>query len=296
MKLTMEKDHLNKATRLFLNSCKNADNAMRINAIKSDFWIGYKVAKTIQEKLQELIEMPRIQRMWSYLIVGTSENGKTSIRLRIEKMNERYSNERSEIIIPVASFQMPSNPNEKSFLNSILRSLLLPTYPNGKPDILRDDAIRSINEFGVRLLIIDEIQHIGRMPFSRQRLMLDLIKYISNEARLPIAAFGTEEAINIFSSDPQLKNRFKKIWLPGWEPNDEYRRLLASFELILPLSKPSVLIDEELALLIYDRTNGTIGEISMLIKKSAIEAIKMGVEKITKDIVKGIDFETSKAA
>ncbi|WKZ61414.1 MAG: hypothetical protein QY309_07960 [Cyclobacteriaceae bacterium] len=69
-----------------------------------------------------------------------------------------------------------------------------------------------------------------------------------------------------------------------------------SFELILPLSKPSVLIDEELALLIYDRTNGTIGEISMLIKKSAIEAIKMGVEKITKDIVKGIDFETSKAA
>lgn len=291
----MEKDHLNDATRAFLNSC-GTNNAFRINAIKADSWIGYDAAKVIQDKLQELIEMPRIQRMWSYLVIGTSDNGKTSIRLRIEKLNERYSNEKSEIIIPVVSLQMPPNPNERSFLNNILESMLLPTYPNGRPDILREDVIRSISDFGTRLLIIDEIQHIGRMPFSKQRLMLDLIKYISNKARIAIAAFGTEEAINIFSSDPQLKNRFRKITLPGWEPDDNFRRLLASYELILPLRKPSTLVDEELALLIYDRTNGTIGEISMIIKRSAIEAIKAGAEQITKDIVRGLDFESSKAA
>lgn len=291
----MEKDHLSEATRAFLNSCGQNDT-LRIETIKSDSWIGYDAAKGIQEKLQELIEMPRIQRMWSYLIMATSENGKTSIRLRTEKMNERYVNEKSEIIIPVISFQMPPNPNERSFLNSILKSMLLPIYPTGKPDVLLEEVIRSISDFRSKLLIIDEVHHMGRMSFSKQRLMLDLIKYLSNEARIAIAAFGIEEAINIFSSDPQLKNRFKKIYLPGWSPDDQYRRLLASFELILPLRKPSILIDEELALLIYDRTNGTIGEIISVIKKSAIEAVKTGAEQITKDIVRGLDFESSKAA
>lgn len=109
-----------------------------------------------------------------------------------------------------------------------------------------------------------------------------------------MAAFGTEEAANVFWSDPQLRNRFKKVYLPKWEPNDDFRRLLLSVEQLLPLREPSGLSDEEMAMYIYSKTNGTIGEVNILLRNSAIFALKSGKEKITRSIIEEINFESSK--
>jgi hypothetical protein len=55
--------------------------------------------------------------------------------------------------------------------------------------------------------------------------------------------------------------------------NEDFLRLLSSFESILPLKYPSDLTSEEKAMKILSLSGGTIGEISTLLKKSAVQAI-----------------------
>jgi len=273
----------------------NGDVEKRIRKIEIETWIGYDSARNIIERIENAIVRPRITRMHSLLVVGSTDNGKSSIRKRIEDKYQRYSTSDGKIKIPVVSIQMPPNPDERAFYNAVLRGMMQPIYIAGKIDYIRDNVIATLDEFSVRLLMIDEVQHIDRMPYRKQRSIMDTIKYMSNELSLPIAAFGTEEAINVFSADPQLQNRFKKVYLPKWELNIEFRRLLKSFERLLPFKEPSVLSDEDFASYIYFKTNGTIGEVNTLIRNSAVLALKSGLEKITQEIIDKTNFESSKA-
>lgn len=293
--IVIAKDHLNKSTREFLESCGGSDNEKRVRLIQEELWIGYGHAAAIIEKIQNLIERPRVLRAHSVLIVSSTDNGKSKIRKRIEERNQRYTTADGKIHFPVVSIQMPPNPDERGFYNAILKGMMQPTYMVGKIDYIRDQVISTMEDLGVRLLMIDEVQHIDRMPYKRQRTILDTIKYMSNELYLPMAAFGTEESINIFTADSQLQNRFKKIVLPGWTLDLNFRRLLASLELMLPLKYASELSNEDIAIHIYSKTNGTIGEITTLIKDSAVIAIRSGEERITQSVIDKLNFQSSKA-
>jgi hypothetical protein len=285
-------DHLNKETRTFLESC--SDDSARIKYLKEDMWIGYPLAKNVLDRMEGLLNHPRNVRMQSLLVIGTTQNGKTSIMKRFLAMNQQRVNGRHQVEFPVVSIEMPPNPNEKSFLNQIMEGMCQPTIYSGKDDYIRRGVINSMKELKVRLLIVDEVQHIGANTQRKSKPFLDSIKHLSNQVSLPIVAFGTEEAQNVFQSDPQLNNRFKKVHLTKWLPDDSFRVLLKSFEMMLPLKEKSDLVNEDLAVHIYQRTDGTIGEISDVLKLSSIDAIKNKAERITKPIVDKIEFESSR--
>jgi hypothetical protein len=63
--------------------------------------------------------------------------------------------------------------------------------------------------------------------------------------------------------------------------NEDYLRLLASFEPALRLEQPSNLIEPALATKILTLSGGTIGEISILLIRAALRAIDDGSERIT---------------
>lgn len=113
---------------------------------------------------------------------------------------------------------------------------------------------------GVRMLVIDEVQHVLAGPMLKQRHFLNVIKYLGNELQIPIVAVGTHDAFNAIHTDPQLANRFEPALLAKWKMSDEYLRLLASFEIALSLQHPSNLIEPELALMILNLSEGAIGE------------------------------------
>jgi hypothetical protein len=285
-------DHLSESTREFLESC-NDDLEKRIWQLEGETWIGYPAAINIINRIENLIRMPRLTRMHSLLVYGPTDNGKTSILKRIEAKYQRTTTKEGKMFFPVASFQMPPSPDEIAFDNCIFRSIMQPIL-TGKVHHIRDTLRTTLREYEVRLLLIDEVQHIDRMPIRKQRAILDNIKYISNDLSLPIVAFGVEEAVNVFASDPQLNNRFKKINLPLWNLDEDFQRLLASIERLLPLKEPSGLSDQKLASYIFSKTNGTIGEINLILKTAAIAAIKSGQEKITREIIESLNFESSK--
>lgn len=285
--------HLAKSVEEYLLQKGNEDVQKRIRLIDHETWIGYEKAKSIIDKAKDMIDRPRVTRMHCMLVIGSSDNGKTTIRKRIESLNESRACESGKSQIKVVSLQMPPNPDERGFYNSIFSAMLHPIHVSSKRDFVLRSLIMHMRDYGVRLLMIDEVQHIERLANRRQRIILDAIKHLSSELSLPILAFGPNEALNIFASDIQLHNRFKKVVLPKWEPDDNYLRLLTSFEQLIPLKEPSGLSQKDMASKIYHRTNGTIGEINTLIRDAAKLALKSGLERITPAIIDQVEFESA---
>ena len=81
--------------------------------------------------------------------------------------------------------------------------------------------------------------------------------------------------------------------VPKWTMTDDYLRLLASFEVALPLMRlctHSVLKKTTLAQKILSLSEGTIGEISALLSRVALDAIECGSEQITNAFLDGADI------
>lgn len=289
---TQRADHLSEFTRNFLNSCGEKEVDKKTRFIQSDSWIGYTAAKKIVQRIENMIEMERKARMHSMLIIGSTDNGKTSIRRRVESKYHMSTTDSGKIKMPVVSVQMPPDPTARCLCNSILKGLMLPTVFSGKIDYIRDAVIDTLREYEVRCLMIDEVQHLDRIPDKKQRTMLDTLKYISNELSLPMVAFGTSEAQYVFARDSQLDNRFKKVHLTRWECNYDFQMLLTTYETSLPFYERSNLGQPDMARLIYSLTNGTIGEIVTLVREAAIQAVRAGDEKINVDHIKAVDFES----
>jgi hypothetical protein len=68
--------------------------------------------------------------------------------------------------------------------------------------------------------------------------------------------------------------------------------LLASFIKVLPLRKPSPLLDPEISAFILERSEGTIGEISSLLNKAACDAISNGKEYIDLEVLKQVNYHS----
>ena len=79
--------------------------------------------------------------------------------------------------------------------------------------------------------------------------------------------------------------------LPRWEEGEELARLLASFETVLPLREPSQLGSAPLRELILRRSEGTIGEIALLLADATATALRQGEERITGAIIEQTDYQ-----
>lgn len=142
----------------------------------------------------------------------------------------------------------------------------------------------AIPNLGVRMFIIDEVQHLLAGTVNQTIAFLNTLKYFSNEWQIPMIAVGTPQAYEAIVLDAQLANRFHRIELPRWECNEEVRRLLGTFERLIPLRRPSDLAAPELALRLHLMTEGIIGELAYLLNMAAVEALDEE-ERITDHIL-----------
>ena len=106
---------------------------------------------------------------------------------------------------------------------------------------------------------------------------------------------GIREAYLAIRNDAQLENRFEPFAVPLWEDNEHYASLLASFEAVLPLRRPSHLSAPPLATYLLTRTEGTIGETATLLTRAAILAVEMGREAIDRTVLEAVDYQAPSA-
>jgi len=255
-------------------------NDQRIQRINGDRWIGYERAQKIMKKLDDLYGHPTVNRSPNLLILGSSNNGKTMIASRFLKKHPASDNpDGNGVVVPVIMVRV-SEPDEDRLYTAILDKVFAPYKPSDPPKKKQSQVISTLRRIGLRMLIIDDIHDILAGHLLKQKVLLQVLRLIGNELSIPIVATGTKDAIRALQSDPQLANRFEPAPLPKWQMGEEYLRLLASFERMLPLKNPSNLIETGLATKILSMGEGLIGEVAMILRRTAIYAIESGSERI----------------
>ena len=281
--------HLHAAVRPLADE----DAASRIWHIRMDRWIGYARADAAIEALEELLDFPQRTRMPNLLLVGPTNNGKTMI---VEKFRRAYpsidaaDNESRVARVPVLSVQMASGPDESRFFAAILDQLGMPYDNRARLVALQDVAVRTMRLTGVRMLVIDELHNLLSGSRSRQRQLLNLLRWLGNELHIPLVGVGTGEALQAINSDDQLVSRFEPLMLPLWTEGDAFRRLLGTLEAVLPLRRPSNLTDPALSAKILTAAEGVLGEVIAIVNRSAVLAVKSGREAISARLIDDIRF------
>jgi hypothetical protein len=280
-------NHLNEATRKVLE----LSDEDRIQYILGERWVGYTAANKTLADLDRLLRHPKVSRMPNRLIVSDTNNGKTSLVRRFVLLHQRSDDPKLEASnVPILLIQAPPTPDIRAFFTSILDDLRMPYARTERTEVLFSQVKAAVPRLGVRMLVIDEIQHLIAGADRKHHAFLNVIKYFSNEWMLPIVAVGTTEAYRAVQADMQVANRFRPVELPRWKNNDEFRRLLRSFEFLLPLRKASDLAHPEMALRLSLMAEGTIGELSTLLNEAAIEAIVGGEERLTDHVLDRIGW------
>jgi hypothetical protein len=258
----------------------------RIAFMDQPRWIGYSAANRIIDTMRGLMEKPARPRMPNLLIVGEPNNGKTTIVRRFMELHgQGYVNEDADPVKPVILTEAPPSADEKGFYIAILERFWAPYRATDPVPKLRYQVIHQLRACRTRLFIVDEFHSLLTGSAIKQREVMNAIKLLCNELMIPIVGVGTREAVRVLHMDPQHASRFDVISLPLWELNQDFQKLLASFEKVLPLREPSRLHQPELASAVHAICGGNLGDLHRLLVECATEAMISGAERIDKRIV-----------
>jgi hypothetical protein len=256
--------------------------AERLAGMPANRWIGYTRANQAITLLGRMLacEPGRI-RPRNLLIVGATNNGKTAIAERFLRDHPQRPSENGEQeVFPVLLVQMPPSPTVGRLYAAILAGLGVPGALHARLPDREGAALYLLRRVECRMLMLDELHNLLAASIPRQRELLNLLRYLGNELRIPLACLGTREAYLAIRTDDQLENRFEPFLLPLWEDGPEFGRLLASFEAVLPLREPSGLGLPAMCAMILRRSEGTIGEVAALLAAAAEAALLGGQERI----------------
>jgi hypothetical protein len=264
----------------------------RIEKLRSEYWIGYTRAQEALSRMEELLNYPKRIRMPNMLLISPTNNGKTMIIEKFKRNNLPYTSGNGEHeVIPVLKVQMPSNPSVRRFYAVIITELGAPVTYNSTAQC-ESICIKLMKATKVKMLIIDELHNLLAGNNNIQREFLNVLRFIGNEMQIPIIGVGIKDAYLAIRSDDQLENRFEPFILPIWQNNNEFIKLLKSIIMILPLKKPSQLLDAEVRSMLLSKSEGSIGEIMTILTRAASEAIVSGKEFIDLEILEKTKYNS----
>jgi len=269
----------------------------RIDYIRVDRWIDYPRARRALGKLDELLLFPKRARMPNLLIFGASGMGKTMIVEKFLRAHPPSFDDATGIDHrPVVVVQMVASPDEGRFYHRLLSAIGAPPPTRATLGQLETQSLRLLQEIAPRMLVIDEVQNLIAGTYREQRRMLNLLRFLGNELRIPLVCLGSHEARDVIRGDAHLNSRFEPFGLPPWRHDAEFQGLIGGLLRSLPLRSPSELTDSVIKRLV-DGNGGITASIFRMVTGLAAAAILDGTERITpaailkeRDLVPGSDM------
>lgn len=257
----------------------------RIEHIRLDRWIDYPRAREALDKLEELLMFPKRARMPNLLISGASGMGKTMIIEKFVRAHPADFNRETGIHCrPVVVVQMVASPDEGRFYHRLLSVIGAPPPTRATIGQLETQALRLLQEIEPRMLVIDEVQNLIAGTYREQRRMLNLLRFLGNELRIPLVCLGSHEARDAIRGDAHLNSRFEPYGLPPWRNDADFQGLIGGLLRSLPLRLPTELTDSALRRLV-DASRGITATVFRMITELAVNAILAGAERITPEAI-----------
>lgn len=282
-------DHLSPKTRAMLG--RPIDE--RLDYFRKDSWIPYPRATEILKLLEDLLRYPKCERMPNVAISSRTNNGKSRLLNHFMSQHKATDNPDGDaILVPVLYLQCPGVPDEARLYDAILTKLWLPFRASAPPREKLPMVLDVLREIQLQVLILDEGNYTEAGSVPRQKTFLNALRYLGGELRISIVTAGSEAMMRVIRTVPEVENRFVPAFLPLWNDDDDFRQLLASFETLIPLERPSGLAKRSMSSLLLERCGGTIGELKMLLGAAAKYAMVEGMEQITKEVVDACEYKS----
>lgn len=138
---------------------------------------------------------------------------------------------------------------------------------------LEQVALRLMRAVDVHVFVLDEVHNILAGTFREQRIILNTLRYLSNELKISLVCFGVNEAREAISGDVQLARRFEEFPLARWSAEEAFEQLVLAITRNLPLRQPTVLSARALRK-ILQATDGITAKIFRVLNDMAIEAMR----------------------
>ena len=103
----------------------------------------------------------------------------------------------------VLALQLAGKPCERRLYAQILTALGVPQNPRAAVVELEQIAIRLMRAMDVQVLLLDEAHNMLAGTFREQRIVLNTLRYISNELQISLVCLGVNEAREAISGDVQ---------------------------------------------------------------------------------------------
>ncbi len=262
-----------------------APQDQRIRAILGGRWVEYDRAGQGLRILNLLLEHPRTTRMPSIAVYGDSGMGKTMIMQRFRAQHPRLFGGQAGIArARVLALQLAGKPGERRLYAQILSALGVPQNPRAGVVELEQVALRLMRAMDVQVLLLDEVHNLLSGTFREQRIVLNTLRYISNELQISLVCFGINDAREAISGDVQLARRQEEFPLTRWAADDAFEDLVLAIIRNLPLRNPTVLSARAMRRMLQV-TDGITSKVFRLVHQLAIEAIKSGAERLTDEAV-----------
>lgn len=160
----------------------------------------------------------------------------------------------------------------------------MPQNPRAAVVELEQVALRLMRAMDVQVLLLDEVHNLLSGTFREQRIVLNTLRYISNELQVSLVCFGINDAREAISGDVQLARRLEEFPLTRWAADDAFEDLVLAIIRNLPLRNPTVLSARAMRRMLQV-TDGITSKVFRLVHQLAIEAIKSGAERLTDEAV-----------
>ncbi len=286
--------HLTEKTRAYLAT----PGEDRILNNWESIWIGHSDAKRVHARLDLMLRTPPSDRPKNLLVFGESNVGKSTILKRWAKgVNDKaaVAAETADpetmgdwAVLPVVRVQTPPKGDEGRLYDNILRAMGYPLPISYSPSAKCQTVLKLLANNQTKIVMLDEFHNALSGRFDQRLHFNVVIKNLTNEAGIPLVVAGVETVELVFRKEDQLHRRFSRIELKAWRDNEDWRKLLRSFERLIPLKHPSVLADPVMATTLYEVSSGRIGDLSDVLKEAAIRAILSGEERITPDMIQAV--------
>jgi hypothetical protein len=122
--------------------------------------------------------------MPNLLIVGETNNGKTAlVNHFLAQHRAQFGGSGTPSCIPIVAVQAPPLPDERRFYQAILAQVFAPFRPSKTAGNLQFEVVQLLSAVGVKMLIVDQIQHVLLGPMLKQHF-LNVIKYLGNKLQI----------------------------------------------------------------------------------------------------------------